>query len=162
MTEHVEFLENFINIHTSSIIRTEPLQAKVMLSVGGVLISQRQTCTILRFHLWAPTWTTNTKGRNASSFRVPDRIRGLWQNLEPNETEVCLDFHIYAILDFDLLIGYPLKNFSKKIFPWEPWWKVGNNCFRHSYPLSQKSKGEAATQLWPIRGGEMHIPIRFT
>jgi hypothetical protein len=28
--------------------------------------------------------------------------------------------------------------------------------------LSQKSKGEAATQLWPVRGGEMHIPIHFT
>ena len=26
-----------------------------------------------------------------------------------NETEVHLDFHIYAILDFDLLIGYPSK-----------------------------------------------------
>jgi hypothetical protein len=31
-----------------------------------------------------------------------------------NETEVCLDFHIYAILDFDLLIGYPLEKIFKK------------------------------------------------
>ncbi len=29
--------------------------------------------------------------------------------LEIHETEVPLDFHIYAILDFDLLIGYPLE-----------------------------------------------------
>ena len=28
-----------------------------------------------------------------------------------NETEVCLDFHIYAILEFDILIGHPLENF---------------------------------------------------
>ena len=27
-----------------------------------------------------------------------------------NETEVHLDFHIYAILEFNLLIGYPLEN----------------------------------------------------
>ena len=27
--------------------------------------------------------------------------------IEINETEVHLDFYIYAILDFDLLIGYP-------------------------------------------------------
>ena len=34
MTGQVEFLENFIDRHTSSIIRTKPLQAKVMSSVG--------------------------------------------------------------------------------------------------------------------------------
>jgi len=33
MMEQVEFLENFIDRHTSSIIRTKPLQAKVMSSV---------------------------------------------------------------------------------------------------------------------------------
>ena len=27
-----------------------------------------------------------------------------------NETEVCWDFHIYAILEFDILIGHPLEN----------------------------------------------------
>jgi hypothetical protein len=31
-----------------------------------------------------------------------------------NETKVCLDFHIYAILDFDLLIGYPLEKLFKE------------------------------------------------
>ena len=32
-----------------------------------------------------------------------------------NETEVHLDFHIFAILDFELLIGYPFeKLFQKK------------------------------------------------
>jgi hypothetical protein len=30
--------------------------------------------------------------------------------MEINETEVCLDFHIYAILEFDILIGHPLEN----------------------------------------------------
>jgi hypothetical protein len=33
MTEQVEFLEHFIAIHTSSIIKTKLLQARVMLSV---------------------------------------------------------------------------------------------------------------------------------
>jgi hypothetical protein len=27
-----------------------------------------------------------------------------------NETEVCLNFHIYAILEFNILIGHPLEN----------------------------------------------------
>ena len=35
--------------------------------------------------------------------------------IEINETEVHLDFHIFAILDFELLIGYPFeKLFLKK------------------------------------------------
>ena len=38
------------------------------------------------------------------------------------------------------------KSYSRKTFPWGPWWKVGNNCFCHSHPLSWKTKGEAATQ----------------
>jgi hypothetical protein len=33
MTEQVEFLEHFIAKHTSSVMRTKPLQAKVMSSV---------------------------------------------------------------------------------------------------------------------------------
>ena len=37
--------------------------------------------------------------------------------IEINETEVHLDFHIFAILDFELLIGYPFeKLFQKKPF----------------------------------------------
>jgi hypothetical protein len=35
--------------------------------------------------------------------------------IEINETKVHLDFHIFAILDFELLIGYPFeKLFQKK------------------------------------------------
>jgi hypothetical protein len=34
MTEQVEFLEHFIAKHTSSVIRTKPIQEKVMSSVG--------------------------------------------------------------------------------------------------------------------------------
>ena len=38
-----------------------------------------------------------------------------------NEIEVFIDFHIFAIVEFDLLIGYLLdKLFSRKISPWEP------------------------------------------
>jgi hypothetical protein len=31
-----------------------------------------------------------------------------------DKTEVHLDFHIYAILDFDILIGYPIENLFKE------------------------------------------------
>jgi len=34
-----------------------------------------------------------------------------------NETEVCLDFHIYVILEFDILIGHPLENLIQKNIP---------------------------------------------
>jgi hypothetical protein len=38
-----------------------------------------------------------------------------------DENEVHLDFHIYAILEFELLIGYPVdKLFPKKALPREP------------------------------------------
>jgi hypothetical protein len=41
--------------------------------------------------------------------------------IEINETEVRLNFHIYAILEFELLIGHSLDNlFQEKTFPWEP------------------------------------------
>ena len=33
---------------------------------------------------------------------------------EINETKVHLDFHIFAILDFELLIGYPFEKLSKR------------------------------------------------
>ena len=34
-----------------------------------------------------------------------------------DKIEVSIDFHIYAILEFDILIGYPLENLFKKTFP---------------------------------------------
>ena len=37
--------------------------------------------------------------------------------MEINETEVHLDFHIFVILDFDILIGYP---FEKKLLQEKP------------------------------------------
>jgi hypothetical protein len=36
---------------------------------------------------------------------------------ELHETEVFLDFHIYAIFDFDLLIGYPLEKLFQENLP---------------------------------------------
>jgi hypothetical protein len=39
-----------------------------------------------------------------------------------DKTEVQLDFHIYAILEFNLLIGCPSeKTFPKETYSWEPW-----------------------------------------
>jgi len=38
-----------------------------------------------------------------------------------DKTEVHLDFYIFAILEFDLLIGLPSrKTFPRKTFLWEP------------------------------------------
>jgi hypothetical protein len=34
-----------------------------------------------------------------------------------DEIEVHMDFHIFAILEFELLIGYPFENFFKKNLP---------------------------------------------
>jgi hypothetical protein len=31
-----------------------------------------------------------------------------------NETKVCLDFHIFAILEFDLLVGHPIEKLFKE------------------------------------------------
>ena len=33
------------------------------------------------------------------------------------KTKVHLDFHVFAILEFDLLIGYPIEKLFKKILP---------------------------------------------
>jgi hypothetical protein len=61
--------------------------------------------------------------------------------IEVNETEVCLDFHIYAILDFDLLIGYPLE----KLFKEKPSYgsldeKLGTTAFTTSSPYPENPK----------------------
>jgi len=58
--------------------------------------------------------------------------------------EVFIDFHIFAILEFDLLIGYPLD----KLFEEKPSHgfldeKFGKNCFRHSYLLPENPNGKA-------------------
>jgi hypothetical protein len=61
-----------------------------------------------------------------------------------DEIEVHLDFHIYAILEFELFIGHPLeKLFQEKIFPWEPKRRVWENCFCHSL---RYLKGGASSQ----------------
>ena len=53
--------------------------------------------------------------------------------IEINKTEVHLNFHIFAILNFELLIGYPFE----KLFQEKPTHRslgeeFGKNCFRHS------------------------------
>ena len=41
--------------------------------------------------------------------------------VEINDIEDYIDFHIFAILEFEFLIGYPLENlFQEKNSPWEP------------------------------------------
>ena len=61
-----------------------------------------------------------------------------------DKIEVFIDFHIFAILEFDLLIGYHLD----KLFEEKPSHgfldeKFGKNCFRHSYLLPENPNGKA-------------------
>ena len=37
-----------------------------------------------------------------------------------DKIEVLIDFHIYAILEFDILIGYPLENLIQEKHSWRP------------------------------------------
>jgi hypothetical protein len=64
-----------------------------------------------------------------------------------DKTEVHLDFHIFAILDFDLFIGYPFeKLFQEKISHRSLNEKFGKNCFRHSYLPPKNPNDEASSQ----------------
>jgi hypothetical protein len=63
-----------------------------------------------------------------------------------NDIEVHLDFHMYAILEFDLLIGHPIE----KLFKEKPSHgglneKLRNSCFYHSYPLPRNPNGGASS-----------------
>ena len=67
--------------------------------------------------------------------------------VEINETEICLNFHIYAILEFDILIGHPLENLIQE----KPSHggldeKLGTTASATPIPCPKKSKGESATQ----------------
>ena len=73
-----------------------------------------------------------------------------------DEIEVFMDFDIFAILEFDLLIGYLLD----KLIQEKPSYggldeKLGGNCFRYSYLSPRSPNGE-------VRGGEVHFLVRFT
>jgi hypothetical protein len=64
-----------------------------------------------------------------------------------DKTEVHLDFHIFAILDFDLLIGYPFeKLFQEKLSHGSLNEKFRKNCFRHSYLSARNPNDEASSQ----------------
>jgi len=83
--------------------------------------------------------------------------------MEINETKVRLEFHIYAILDFDLLIGYPSEVlFQVKLSHGSLNKELGETAVATPIPYPKKSNGEAASQPWPVRGGEVHFPIHFT
>ena len=76
-----------------------------------------------------------------------------------DKIEVHLDFYIYDILDFDLLLGYPLqKTFS---ISWEPRWNAKGKCFCHCCPLFRKSHGEAFPWAELARGDGAYISVRI-
>ena len=80
--------------------------------------------------------------------------------IEIDETEVHLDFpHLCQPWVWSSHRLPYRQTFQRKTFPWEPWWEVCKNCFRH--PL-KNSSGKALPQPWPVWGGEVHIPIHFT
>ena len=63
MTKQVEFLENFIDRHTSSVIRTKPLQAKVMSSVEeSSLVESKPIPSLDSTHEPSPEPQTSKEG----------------------------------------------------------------------------------------------------
>ena len=82
MMEQVKFLENFLERHTSSVIKTRTLQAKVMLSVEeSSSVESKHVASLDSIHEPSPK-TTNIEGKITSSFGVLYQIRGLWQYLK--------------------------------------------------------------------------------
>ena len=64
-----------------------------------------------------------------------------------DEIKVHLDFHIFAILEFDLLIGYPLENFFKKnllmgalMKSWEQLLPPLLSRWRSNFPIITRSR----------------------
>jgi hypothetical protein len=120
------------------------IEALHNLTVGTNIMSQFLAETLLRDMLLVPT---------DKLFKSPSRLIFKCCGIDRavlikiNETEVFLDFHIYVILDFDLLIGYPLETlFQEKPFDGNLSEKLGKNRFRYSYPLPQICSGKAASQ----------------
>jgi hypothetical protein len=73
-----------------------------------------------------------------------------------NKIEVHLDFHIYAILEFELLIGYPLDKLSQV--------KPSHGSLNEKFGKTASATHLDTTMVehQPVRGGEIHIPVHFT
>ena len=81
MTEQVTFLEHFIDKHTSFIIRTKPLQAKVMSSVEeSSSVKSKHVPSLDLIHEPSPK-PRIMKERLIHPSEFPG-IRGLWQHIE--------------------------------------------------------------------------------
>jgi hypothetical protein len=74
MMEQVKFLKNFIDKHTSYVIRTKPLEAKVMSSVEESSSVKSKLVPSLDLTVELSPQTPNTKGKNDSTFGVRNRI----------------------------------------------------------------------------------------
>jgi len=61
--------------------------------------------------------------------------------IEINETKVHLDFHIFAILDFELLIGYPFE----KLFQKNSQGSLNEKMGKLLSPLTQKFQWQSIT-----------------
>jgi len=95
-------------------LRGTNLEALHNPTVGTSIMSEFQAKNLLSN---MPAVPTNRLFRNPSGliFKCGGIVWAM--PIEINETKVHLDFHIFAILEFDLLIGYPLeKLFQEKPF----------------------------------------------
>jgi hypothetical protein len=77
-----------------------------------------------------------------------------------NETEVFLDYYIYAILDFDLLIGYPLK----KLFQEKPSYgsldeRLGTTTFANPIPCPERPKAKQQPNHNPLEVAKFISPF---
>ena len=76
-----------------------------------------------------------------------------------NKIEVRIDFHIYDIIDFDLLLGYPLEKLLASHGSLDE--MLREKCFCHCYSLLRKSFGKAASRAKPPRGDDAYISIHI-
>jgi hypothetical protein len=92
-------------------LRGTSIEALHNLTVRTNIMSQFLVETLLGNMLLVPT-NKLFKSLSGPIFECYGIARAV--PIEINKIEVCLDFHIYAILDFDLLIGYPLEKLFKE------------------------------------------------
>jgi hypothetical protein len=66
--------------------------------------------------------------------------------IKVDKIKVHMDFHIFSILDFDLLIGSPFEKFlQEKSCQGSLNNEFEKKCFHHSYLLHKNSNGEASS-----------------
>jgi hypothetical protein len=160
--EEAELSSKEIQIHTPSLtIQYQIYRTTVDVlynpTVGANLMSTSFAHTYLGAEHLAPT---------NKSLRVAPRSnlegRGILHNIivHHDNVEMVLDFHVFDIQDFDVMIGHPLE----KLFIEPPTLgdldiKLGERHFFHSYHSSQKLGGRISPLSTTARGGHVGFAL---